>query len=125
MGGVPVAPEHNAADIEHDIKILDDLAKQLRERRFHNGAVSVESPHLTFKLDENGMPGDCGFEGRTDANRLVEEVSQMLSDRSVPKLMMLFSSCWRQTLPWLNRSLFTSLNRLFSADTITLLTVAW
>ena len=74
LGDVPVTPEHNAADIAHDIKILNDLAKQLRERRFQNGAISSESQKLTFKLDENGLPIDCGSDERTEANKLVEEV---------------------------------------------------
>ena len=49
LGEVPVIPEHNAADIAHDIKILDDLAKQLRERRFQNGAIGSESLDLKFQ----------------------------------------------------------------------------
>ncbi|KAJ3525487.1 hypothetical protein NM688_g8396 [Phlebia brevispora] len=73
LGDVPVIPEHNAADIEHDIKILDDLAKQLRERRFQNGALNTQPRDIAFKLDESGMPIDCGTEDRTEANNLVEE----------------------------------------------------
>ncbi|KAL0949499.1 hypothetical protein HGRIS_009553 [Hohenbuehelia grisea] len=73
LGSVPVAPEHPASDIEHDIKILQDLAKQMRAHRFENGALSTESLRLTFKLDEYGFPLDCGQEVRRDANCLVEE----------------------------------------------------
>ena len=73
LGDVPVIPEHNAADIEHDIKILDDLAKQMRERRFQGGAISTEHNEVAFKLDETGMPIDCGTAEPTEANNLVEE----------------------------------------------------
>ncbi len=75
LGNVAIAPEHNAEDIAHDIKILDDLAKQMRERRFQNGAIGGESLDLTFKLDDNGLPVDCGSQERTEANSLIEEVS--------------------------------------------------
>ncbi|CAL1700717.1 unnamed protein product [Somion occarium] len=73
LGAVVVTPEHEAADIAHDIKILDDLAKQLRERRFQNGCLTSESRSITFKLDENGNPIDCSPYERTEANDLVEE----------------------------------------------------
>ena len=73
LGDVPVIPDHNASDIEHDIKILDDLAKQMRDRRFQGGAINTEHNDVTFKLDQNGMPMDCGSEDPTEANNLVEE----------------------------------------------------
>lgn len=73
LGGVAVTPEHDAADIAHDIKILEGLAKNLRAERFKNGALSLESLRLSFKLDDNGLPSDCGQYTRTDANELVEE----------------------------------------------------
>ncbi|KAF7355365.1 DIS3-like exonuclease 2 [Mycena sanguinolenta] len=73
LGSVPVTPEHGAADIEHDIKILEGIAKKLRGRRFENGTLSLNSLRLQFKLDDHGMPVDCGQYERTDANELVEE----------------------------------------------------
>ncbi len=74
LGGVAVAPEHSAKDIEHDIKILDGLAKKLRAARFENGTLSLESLRLEFKLDDNGHPTDCWQHTRADANDLVQEV---------------------------------------------------
>lgn len=75
LGDVPVIPEHNAADIAHDIKILDDLAKQLRERRVQAGSITSESEKVTFTLDEDGLPIDCGAYERSEAHNLIEEVS--------------------------------------------------
>lgn len=75
LGQVPVTPEHNAADIAHDIRTLNDLATQLRSRRLQGGCLSTDSLRLTFKLDENGLPVDCNQEERSEANNLVEEVS--------------------------------------------------
>lgn len=59
--------------MEHDIKILDDLAKQLKERRLQNGALNPNSLEIEFKLDANGMPIDCVSAVSTEANNLVEE----------------------------------------------------
>ncbi|KAI9001028.1 hypothetical protein BD414DRAFT_511631 [Trametes punicea] len=73
LGDVPVIPEHDAAGVAHDIKVLDDIAKQLRARRHQNGCVKTHSLRLKFKLDENGMPVDCGPYERTEAHNLIEE----------------------------------------------------
>lgn len=74
LGDVVVIPEHDASAIEHDIKALNDLAKELRTRRFENGALALESPRLTFKLGADGLPIDCSQYARFDAHELVEEV---------------------------------------------------
>lgn len=73
--GAPVSPEHNAGDVAHDVKILEDIAKQLRQRRFQNGLLSLKNIELSFKLDDNGLPTDCAPCERYDSHHLVEEVS--------------------------------------------------
>ncbi|KAH7879895.1 RNB-domain-containing protein [Lentinula edodes] len=82
LGEVPVIPEHNASDIEHDIKILHGLAKKLRQERFDNGTLSLESLQLQFKLDDNGIPVDCWQRERNDANDLIQEY-MLLTNLSV------------------------------------------
>ena len=72
--GVPVAPEHDASAIEHDIKILHEVAQVLRERRFKNGALGADTPKLTFTLDESGRPIDCDQSDFNNSNALVQEV---------------------------------------------------
>ena len=72
--GVPVAPEHDASAIQHDIKTLHEIAQIFRERRFKNGALSADTPKLTFTLDESGSPVDCDQSVFNDANALVQEV---------------------------------------------------
>ena len=84
LGGVPVSPEHDASALEHDIKSLFELAKQLRERRFQGGALGGESLRLSFTLDENGMPTDCGSDDRNDAQNLIEEVCITSSGPTYP-----------------------------------------
>ncbi|KAF8640145.1 hypothetical protein AX17_001381 [Amanita inopinata Kibby_2008] len=60
-------------DIISDITILERLAKNLRAQRFANGALSLESLTLSFRLDESGLPVNCDIYERKDAHTLVEE----------------------------------------------------
>lgn len=71
---VPVTPEHDASAIEHDIKVLHDIAKVLRGRRLKNGSLFTDTPKLAFTLDESGRPIDCDQSGFNDASSLVQEV---------------------------------------------------
>jgi protein SSD1 len=74
LGEVPVAPEHDASAIEHDIKILNDISQVLKERRYKNGALSIDTPKIAFTLDESGRPIDCDQSVHNDANALIQEV---------------------------------------------------
>jgi protein SSD1 len=73
LGSVPVIPEHNAPDIEHDIKVLHDIAQALRKKRFESGALALGSTRLSFTINDDGLPVDCDQYARYDANILVEE----------------------------------------------------
>ncbi|KAF9567331.1 SSD1 protein [Agrocybe pediades] len=73
LGQVVVDEAHSHSDIEQDIKNLRNLANKLRTQRFENGTLSLESLSLSFKLDDNGMPTDCGQYERGEAHYLVEE----------------------------------------------------
>lgn len=73
LGDLSVDPTHSSSDIERDITSLQNLAKKLRTKRFENGALSLESLTLSFKLDDTGLPTDCGQYERTEANTLIEE----------------------------------------------------
>lgn len=55
------------------------MSEVLRAGRFEKGALATTSLRLSFKLDDNGNPIDCGQYEQTEANRLVEEVSVRLS----------------------------------------------
>jgi len=73
LGDVQIDSGHHASDIERDIQVLQVIAKQLRSQRFQNGALSLDSPSLSFKLDDEGLPTDCGQYERTEANTMIEE----------------------------------------------------
>lgn len=71
---IDVVPEHDIASIARDVKILHDLTKQLRERRFQTGCLKTDDLRLEFKLDDDGLPVDCWQHERTEAHNLIEEV---------------------------------------------------
>lgn len=74
LDDVEVDSAHTTTNIERDILILKVLAQKLRERRIKKGALRLDNPTLTFVLDENGLPSDCGQYQRTEAHTLIEEV---------------------------------------------------
>jgi protein SSD1 len=74
LGNISVAPEHEVSSFENDIGQLCELAKVLRTRRFQNGSLRVESPRLSFKLNDQGLPVDCSQSVTLEANAIVEEV---------------------------------------------------
>lgn len=69
-----VSPEHSVSAIEDDVRALCGIASQLRAKRLQEGALTLSSSHLSFALDENGLPMDCAQGDRNEANEMVEEV---------------------------------------------------
>ncbi len=51
---------------------MHSLAKERRAKRFQSGALSLNTPKLSFKLDENGNPAEFRTYPIQDSNRLVE-----------------------------------------------------
>ena len=56
-----------------NLKVLDRLAKKLRERRFKGGAVKFDREELHFDIDKDGKPVRAYFKKSTDATQLIEE----------------------------------------------------
>ncbi|KAJ3388848.1 hypothetical protein HDU92_001336, partial [Lobulomyces angularis] len=67
---------------------LYELSVRLRERRFSNGALSLQNIKLWFSLNEEGNPVDCGAYELKEANRLIEEF-MLLANISVAKRILL------------------------------------
>jgi len=106
LAGVPVAPEQDASAVEHDIKILHDIAKVLRDRRFKNGSLSTDAPKVAFTLDESGRPVDCDQLATNDASALIQEVWCIDHLSCSPgSLESDPSSCSSRTSPSLNKLL--------------------
>ena len=69
---------------EHDseLKLLDKIAKVMRKRRLKNGALSIESEEMRFRLGEKGFPEEVVIKTSKDAHKLVEEF-MLLANRHV------------------------------------------
>jgi protein SSD1 len=61
-------------DLKEDIITLYHFSKILRQKRFQNGSLTLNSIKLWFKLDEVGNPIQSGIYQIKDSNRLIEEV---------------------------------------------------
>ena len=73
------APAENFAN---ELIILNRLAKELRRKRFANGAVDFDRCEVRFETDEKGKPTSVYFKVAKDANKLVEEF-MLLANRTV------------------------------------------
>jgi len=74
--------ETGKGDFSSEILVLNNLAKQLRERRFANGAINFDRYEVKFNLDENGKPLGVYFKESKEANHLIEEF-MLLANRTV------------------------------------------
>lgn len=74
--------ETGTGDYAPEILQLDRLAKQLRARRFAEGAIAFERSEVKFVLDDAGRPIDVYFKVSKDANKLIEEF-MLLANRNV------------------------------------------
>ncbi|XP_070609898.1 DIS3-like exonuclease 2 [Erythrolamprus reginae] len=70
----PISSCHTAAEIHRAVQNLHQIAKQLRQQRFVDGALRLDQMKLSFTLDkETGMPQGCYSYQYRDSNKLVEE----------------------------------------------------
>ena len=69
-----------------ELRLLDKMAKELRERRFKNGAVKFDREELHFDIDDDGKPTRCYFKKSTDATQLIEEF-MLLANRTVAEFI--------------------------------------
>ncbi|KAG2199383.1 hypothetical protein INT47_001565 [Mucor saturninus] len=76
--------DYTLSQVEQDIQYLFKLSKQMRQRRFDSGALSINSIRLSFKLNELGEPCDVAIYEQKDANRLIEEF-MLCANMSVAK----------------------------------------
>ena len=77
-----VHPEGAKADFYQEIRLLDKMAKIMREKRMNSGALSFDKKEVKFRLDEDNKPQGVYFKVGKDANKLIEEF-MLLANRSV------------------------------------------
>lgn len=74
--------ESGIGSLSAELTQLNTIAKNLRKKRFAQGAVNFETTEVKFKLDENGKPLGVIPKVRKDAHKLIEEF-MLLANRRV------------------------------------------
>jgi len=74
--------EEKAGLYAEEILLLNDIARQLRKRRFDNGAINFSSQEVRFKLNEKGDPIGIMIKESKEAHQLIEEF-MLLANRTV------------------------------------------
>ena len=65
--------ETGEGEFKEEILTLDKLAKELRHRRYENGALEFDRAEVRFEIDKDGKPVSVFFKESKDANKLIEE----------------------------------------------------
>lgn len=66
--------DYKLSYLTHLVKILQSIALQLRQKRFHNGALRIDQPKLSFKLNpQTSLPESFTIQQLQDSNKLIEE----------------------------------------------------
>ena len=78
--------ETGKGDFSKEILILNSLAKQLREKRFADGAINFDRYEVKFNLDEKGKPLGVYFVEGKESNHLIEEF-MLLANRTVAEVI--------------------------------------
>ncbi|XP_046143471.1 DIS3-like exonuclease 2 isoform X1 [Osmia bicornis bicornis] len=61
-------------DLSRKVNILNNLAVQMRNKRFENGALRIDQPKLHVTIDRTTrLPVSYSIEEQRDSNRLIEE----------------------------------------------------
>ncbi|MCL7030648.1 hypothetical protein MKW94_010513 [Papaver nudicaule] len=72
--------------IVRSVKSLHEISKRLKEKRFKDGALSLESSKLAFSFDESGFPQDSTLLVQIGSNSLVEEL-MLLANRTAAEVI--------------------------------------
>ncbi|MDE7180971.1 MAG: ribonuclease R [Muribaculaceae bacterium] len=65
--------ETGKGDYARELEVLNSMAKELRRRRYQQGALEFDRAEVRFEIDENGKPVSVYFKESKDANKLIEE----------------------------------------------------
>jgi len=74
--------EGNDGDHQDIIRKLNDVAHILRKQRLKDGALSIESEEMRFRLNDAGNPSEVVIKTSKDAHKLIEEF-MLLANRKV------------------------------------------
>ncbi|XP_059630776.1 DIS3-like exonuclease 2 [Cornus florida] len=74
------------SDLFRSVKSLQEISQKLKENRFKDGALSLESSKVFFLFDEEGIPYDSMLSGRKDSEYMVEEF-MLLANRTAAEVI--------------------------------------
>ena len=81
-----VTLDTHVGDFYEELATLNAIAKKLNRERFNNGALSLETEEVKFKLDEHGVPVDVYVKSRGDTHKMIEEF-MLLANKYVSKFI--------------------------------------
>lgn len=92
--GVPQLHDHfHWSDVKISMKCLNEISLKLKEKRFDDGALRLESSKLVFLFDEDGTPYDGILSERKDSNFLVEEFMLLANRTSAEVIFRAYPDC--------------------------------
>ncbi len=74
--------ETGEGDFAAELVVLNDLARQLRNKRFAEGSIAFERAEVRFDIDESGKPLGVYVKEYRESNQLIEEY-MLLANRGV------------------------------------------
>ncbi|KAI3689007.1 hypothetical protein L2E82_46955 [Cichorium intybus] len=81
------------SEVITSVNNLYEISKVLKEKRFKDGALSLESPKVVFLFDKDGIPYDCVLSGRSKSNFLVEEFMLLANTTAADVITRAYPSC--------------------------------
>jgi ribonuclease R len=78
--------DDKAGTFYDELNTLNLIGKKLLKKRYEEGAISLETEEVKFKLDENGVPLSVYTKERGDTHKMIEEF-MLLANRSVAEYM--------------------------------------
>jgi len=78
--------ETGEGDYKNELKVLDGLAKKLRDERTKKGSIFFDKAEVKFHLDEEGNPVGVFFKTQKDAHKLIEDF-MLLANRCVAEFL--------------------------------------
>lgn len=75
-----------SGELAEEISILNQIAQNLRKKRFKDGSMAFERQEVKFYLDEKGKPIGVKIEEHNESHQLIEEF-MLLANRRVAELI--------------------------------------
>jgi ribonuclease R len=73
--------ETGKGELAEEMLKLNELAEQLREKRFKKGSIAFDRVEIKFNIDETGKPLSVFFKEAKESNKLIEEFMLLANKR--------------------------------------------